>query len=157
MISIQPTGGRIFKFGPGLRVRRGLFRLGRWLLKISRLQFDNAEAVLQPYHLDPDSQFDSATRDRLAQAAEDFEAARAGLYPIHAKEGEAFLDGGTSTWQGDGYTLTLMKSLTTVGDVHGYMYGPVLKLDYPLAHGNTTQISHVWFYAGAELDRILKH
>lgn len=156
MISIRPTGGRIYKFGPGLRVRRDLFRLGRWLLKLSRLQLDNAEVMLQPFHLDPDSQFDSATRGRLAQAAEDFEAARAGLFPIHAQEGAAFLDGGTSTWEGDGYTLTLMKALTTVGDVHGYMYGPVLKLDYPLAHGNTTQISHVRFYSAAELNRILR-
>jgi hypothetical protein len=157
MISINSSGGRIFKFGLGLRVRRGLFRWGRWLLKISRLQLDQAEMMLQTYHLDPDSQFEAATRERLAEAAEDFEAARAGLFPIHAQEGAAFLDGGTSTWQGDGYTLTVMKSLTTVGEVHGYMYGPVLKLDYPLAHGNTTQISHVRFYSGAELDRVLKH
>lgn len=156
MISIRPTGGRIFKFSLGLRVRRGLFRLGRRLLKLSRLQLDNAELMLQPYRLDPDSQFAAATRDRLAKAAEDFEAARAGLYPIHAQEGAAYLDGGTSTWQGDGYTLTIMKSLTTVGEVHGYMYGPVLALDYPLGHGNTTQISHVRFYSGAELDRVLK-
>ncbi len=157
MISINSSGGRIFKFGFGLRVRRGLFRLGRWLLKLSRLQLDQAEVMLQAYHLDPDSQFEAATRERLAQAAEDFEAARAGLFPIHAKEGAAFLDGGTSTWQGDGYTLTVMKSLTTVGEVHGCLYGPVLQLDYPLAHGNATQISHVRFYSGAELDRVLKH
>ncbi len=156
MISIQPTGGRIFKFGFGLRVRRGLFRLGRWLLKLSRLQLDPSESVLQPYHLDPGSQFDPATRDRLQQAAEDFEAARARLYPLHAQEDAAFLDGGTSTWQGNGYTLTIVKSLTTVGDVHGYMYGPQLTLDDPLAHGNTTQIGHVRFYSSAELDRVLK-
>ncbi len=156
MIFIRPTGGRIFKLGLGLRVRRGLFRLGRWLLKLSRLRLDPAEVVLQPYHLDPGSQFDPATRDRLQQAAEDFEAARAGLYPLNAQEGAAFLDGGTSTWQGNGYTLTMMKSLTTVGDVHGYMYGPLLVLDYPLAHGNTTQIAHVRFYSSAELDRVLK-
>ena len=157
MISINSSGGRIFKFGLGLRVRRGLFRWGRWLLKLSRLQLDQAEVMLQAYQLDPVSQFDAATRDRLAKAAEDFEAARAGLFPIHAREGAALLDGGTSTWQGDGYTLTVMKSLTTVGDVHGYMYGPVLQLDYPLAHGNTTQISHVRFYSSAELARVLKH
>ncbi len=156
MISINSSGGRIFKFSLGLRVRRGLFRLGRWLLKLSRLQLDNAEAILRPYQLDAASQFDAALRDRLQQAAEDFEAAGAGLYPIHAKEGAAFLDGGTSTWQGDGYTLTIMKSLTTVGEVHGYMVGPLLELAYPLAHGNTTQISHVRFYSGAELARVLK-
>jgi hypothetical protein len=49
-----------------------------------------------------------------------------------------------------------MKSLTTVGEVHGYMYGPLLELDYPLAHGNTTQIGHMRFYSGAELNRVLK-
>jgi hypothetical protein len=156
MISIHSSGGRIYKFGLGLRVRRGLFRLGRWLLKLSRLQLDNAEMAPQPYQLDPASQFAAATRDRLQRATEDFEAARAGLYPIHAKEGAAFLDGGTSTWEGEGYTLTLLKSLTTVGEVPGYMYGPVLQLDYPLAHGNTTQISHVRFYSGAELERVLR-
>jgi hypothetical protein len=156
MIGIRPNGGRIYKFSLGLRLRRGLFKLGRWLLKLSRLQFDDAEEVLQPYHLDVDSQFAAALRDRLAQAAEDFEAARAGLYPLHAKEAAAYLDGGTSTWQGDGYTLTIMKSLTTLGEVPGYLYGPVLVFEYPLAYGNNDQISHVRFYSSAELDRVLK-
>jgi hypothetical protein len=156
MISIRPNGGRIYKLSRGLRVRRGLFRLGRWLLKLSCLQLDNAEVLLQPYHLDAESQFDAAIGARLQCAAEDFEAARAGLYPLHAKEGAAYLDGGTSTWSGDGYTLTIVKSLSLVGDVPGYMYGPVLELAYPLAHGNTTQISHVRFYSDAELDRVLR-
>jgi hypothetical protein len=156
MIHIQSTGGRIFKFSWRLRLRRGLFKLGRWLLRLSRQPLDDTEAILTPFHLDNDSRFDEATRLRLQHAADDFDAARAGLYPLHAKEGAAFLDGGTSTWEGDGYRLTLIKSLTTVGEVHGFMYGPILELTYPLAHGNTTQISHVHFYAGAELERLLK-
>lgn len=156
MIHLQSTGGRIFKFGLKLRVRRGLFRLGRWLLRLSRWPLDDAAYLLQPYHLDNDSHFEAGLHLRLQHAAEDFEAARAGLYPLHAKEGAAFLDGGTSTWEGDGYRLTLVKSMTTVGDVHGLMYGPVLELAYPLAHGNTTQISHVRFYSGAELERVLR-
>lgn len=156
MIHIHPNGQRIFKFGLRLRMRRGLFKIGRWLMCLSRQPLDGAEAVLKPYHLDTASCFSEETRLRLQHAAEDFEAARAGLYPLYAKEGAAFLDGGTSTWEGDGYRLTVVKSLTTVGDVHGFMYGPILELAYPLAHGNTTQISHVRFYSGAELERMLK-
>ncbi len=156
MIHIQSSGGRIFKFGLKLRVRRGLFRLGAWLLRLSRQPLADAEYRLQPYHLDKDSHFDTTVQLRLQHAAEDFEAAQAGLYPLHAKESAALLDGGTSTWAGDGYRLTIVKSLTTVGEVHGLMYGPILELAYPLAHGNTTQMSHVRFYSGAELDRILK-
>ena len=156
MIHLQSTGGRIFKLGLKLRMRRGLFKLGRWLLRLSRWPLDDAEYLLQPYHLDNDSHFEAGLQLRLQHAAEDFEAARAGLYPLHAKEGAAFLDGGTSTWEGDGYRLTLVKSMTTVGDVHGLMYGPVLELAYPLAHGNTTQISHVRFYSGAELEHVLR-
>jgi len=155
MIHIQSNGERIFKFGLRLRLRRGLFGIGRWLMRLSRQSFDSAEAALRPYHLDNDSRFSAETQRRLQQAADDFDAARAGLYPLHAKEGAAFLDGGTSTWEGDGYRLTLVKSLTTVGEVHGFMYGPILELAYPLAHGNTTQISHVRFYSGAELERAL--
>lgn len=156
MIQIQSNGGRIFKFGLKLRVRRGLFKLGTALLRLSRQPLHDADYVLQPYHLDQDSRFDAGLQLRLQHAAEDFEAARAGLFPLHATEGAAFLDGGTSTWQGDGYRLTVIKSMTTVGEVHGLMYGPILELAYPLAHGNTTQISHVRFYSGAELDRVLK-
>jgi len=156
VIHIQSNGGRIFKFGLKLRVRRGLFRLGGWLQRLSRQPLNDAGYLVQPYHLDKDSRFAADVQLRLQHAAEDFEAARAGLFPLHAAEGAAFLDGGTSTWEGDGYRVTVVKSLTTVGGVHGLMYGPILELAHPLAHGNTTQISHVRFYSGAELERLLK-
>lgn len=156
MIHIQSTGRRILKFGVRLRLRRGLFKIGRWLLRLSLQPLADTEAILKPYHLDSGNHFSEETQHRLRCAADDFEAARMGLYPLHAKEGAAFLDGGTSTWEGDGYRLTLVKSMTTVGDVHGFMYGPILELAYPLAHGNTTQISHVRFYSGTELEHILQ-
>jgi hypothetical protein len=139
-------------------LRRLLFRLGRTLIRWSNLAISDLVGSIRLYNLDAESAaagFNVETRTKLEKAAEDFEAAVRGLKPIHASYQGGFLDGGTSTWQGDGYTITLMKSLSAVGDIQGYMFGPVLKLDYPLAHGNTTEISHVTFYTMAALEKYL--
>jgi hypothetical protein len=157
MIYIK-VAGRARRIGAGLMLRRLLFRLGRWLIGLSNLQADPQAGGPHAYHLDPEGQatgFSAGTRAALEKAAEDFEAAARGLAPIHASQQAAFLDGGTTIWQGEGYSIRLMKAMTTIGDIHGLMFGPVLKLEYPLAHGNTTEISQVTFYTWAELQRYL--
>lgn len=138
-------------------LRRFCFRLGGWLVGLSGQKAANPTEVAA-YHLDVENRaqgFSPETRQQLKWAAEDFEAAQRGLEPIHARLETAMLDGGTTLWRGDGYSITLMKSLTTVGEIHGLMFGPVLKLEYPLAHGNTTEISQVVFYTPAALNQLL--
>jgi hypothetical protein len=156
MISIQATPPSRRR-SPGLILRRLLYRLGHWLIHLSNPQA-STETIPSAYHLDPETLatgFTPETRAQLAKAAQDFEAATRGLEPIHATKEVAMLDGGTTLWQGDGYSIRLMKSLTTLGDIHGLMFGPVLTLNFPLAHGNTTEISHVTFYTSVALDKFL--
>lgn len=139
-------------------MRRLMFSLGRWLVARSGLPAEPAGSGGQAYHLDRASlaSWDkAAVRSALEKAAEDFEAAGRGLQPIHARQQGAFLDGGTTIWQGDGYSIRLMKAMATVGEVHGLMYGPVMKLDYPLAEGNSTELSRVAFYTHPALQQYL--
>lgn len=143
MIVIR-SRGRVPR-SPRLFIRRLLFRLGSWLIRLSGATAEAETRAFQPYHLGLDN-LSQTTAPQLQKAAEDFRAALSGLYPTHATQEVAFTDGGTTIWRGDGYQITLCKSLTTVGDVHGYMVGPILKLEYPLAHGNRTEISYVTFY-----------
>ncbi|MBP7999961.1 MAG: hypothetical protein KA314_03590 [Chloroflexi bacterium] len=140
---------------PRLLFRRLLFRLGSWLIRLSGATAGAETLAFHPYHLGSTT-LSQTTAPQLQKAAEDFRAALSGLYPIHATQEVAYTDGGTTIWQGDGYQMTLCKSLTTVGEVHGYMFGPILKLDYPLAHGNRTEISHVTFYTYESLQSFHK-
>jgi len=149
-----PSRGRVPR-SPCLLFRRLLFRLGSWLIRLSGATAEAETLAFHPYHLGS-ATLSQATAPQLQKAAADFRAALSGLYPIHATQTVAFTDGGTTIWQGDGYQITLCKSLTTVGEVHGYMFGPILKLEYPLAHGNRTEISHVTFYTYDALQAILK-
>jgi hypothetical protein len=86
------------------------------------------------------------------QAAEDFERTRQGLEPTcKYKSLSGFSDGGTAIYECPHYRLTVMKALSSVGGVHGYLYGPVLHL------GPDSQISDVRFYTPEELEALLKH
>ncbi|MBJ7576264.1 hypothetical protein [Luteimonas sp. MC1828] len=59
-------------------------------------------------------------------------------------------DGGTLHYKCKYYDLTVMRSIYQVGDVYGFIYGPVVTFpdDYP--------ISYVRFYSGKELSALLK-
>ncbi|WP_145985560.1 hypothetical protein [Marilutibacter maris] len=59
-------------------------------------------------------------------------------------------DGGTTHYECEYYDLTVMQSMYRVGDVNGYIYGPIITFpgDYP--------ISHVRFYSGEELSALFK-
>jgi hypothetical protein len=105
----------------------------------------------------------------LRQADEDFRFVIAGKKPIHAKFQLGVADGGSSIWKGDGYTITIVKSLAVVGGIDGNMYGPVINFDYPTpprtpreraererAQQNEPRISHVMFYSQDALDKLLK-
>ncbi|HKB40712.1 MAG TPA: hypothetical protein VKD72_30080, partial [Gemmataceae bacterium] len=68
---------------------------------------------------------------QMQSALQDFTAALAYKAPVHAKWKESLRDGGTTTYEGDGYTLVVSKSLTALeakegGTIDGYDYGPSL-------------------------------
>ncbi|WAC62279.1 hypothetical protein OVA13_12880 [Pseudoxanthomonas sp. SL93] len=59
-------------------------------------------------------------------------------------------DGGTLHYKCKHYDLTVMRSIYQVGDVYGFIYGPIVTFpgDYP--------ISYVRFYSSQELSALLK-
>jgi hypothetical protein len=115
---------------------------------------------------------DTATAERLLGAErvkklqatiDDFNAVLIGRPPIHAKVARDLplpADGGTTFYRGDGYKLTIIKSLFSFGDpqksaIHGYMYGPVIEFDSALGTGNTSNINHVSFYPAETLNKLI--
>jgi hypothetical protein len=97
---------------------------------------------------------------KLRAALEDFNSALAFKRPTHAKLGPGpyLTDGGTLAFEGDGYSLTILKSLSSLGDaekaaVDGYIYGPMLRLKPELSGGNTSALSHLRFYPRDVLEK----
>ena len=85
----------------------------------------------------------------LRQASADFQAVLQGKPPVHARADDSAplaADGGTQTYVGAGYRLTVVQSLSSLGPVDGFVYGPVLVFDKALARGNTRELSDLRFY-----------
>jgi hypothetical protein len=99
---------------------------------------------------------------KLQAALEDVNAVLSYKKPIHARLGDGpyFFDGGTLPYEGDGYSLDVLKSRNWFGKddqtVRGYMYGPILNLKRELGGGNDPQISRVTFYPDKLLKELLK-
>ncbi len=86
----------------------------------------------------------------VSQAIEDFDTVVNGNPPMHAKFDTSTLlpsDGGTTYYLGQGYKLTVLKSLASVGGVDGYFYGPIIVFDEKVVVGNSQEISHIQFYS----------
>ncbi|RDZ28047.1 hypothetical protein [Lysobacter silvisoli] len=91
-----------------------------------------------------------ADRRTLGEASADFQAVVAGKPPVHAVfDAQAPLpsDGGTTFYQGRGYRLTVLKSLSSFGSFHGVAYGPILRFDPPFAPGHTAEVSDIRVYS----------
>ena len=111
-------------------------------------------AACQPHTAqDPDACFiegldasDASDADRviLLQAQADFCAVLAGREPLHAKpddESPLPADGGTHFYVAPHYGLIVMRRLSTFGQAHGMVVGPVLTFKEPFAAGNSQTIS----------------
>jgi hypothetical protein len=88
-------------------------------------------------------------RKGISKAEEDYEAVIKGLEPIHAKpiKGTFVTDGGTGVYQGEGYKLTVFKSMTNSQLGAGWFYGPSLQFSRDiLPH----IVSDIRFYSDAE-------
>ena len=91
-------------------------------------------------------------RSAVASAEKDIDLVLRGHPPAcndSPDSGES--DGGTLHYKCKHYDLTVMRSIYQVGDVHGFIYGPIVTFpgDYP--------ISYVRFYSNEELDALLQH
>ncbi len=94
----------------------------------------------------------------ITEASEDFVAVLSGRPPVHAKYDESVdvaADGGTAFYAGNGYKLTVMKSISSFGQLSGMAYGPVLVFDKSFASGEQ-YISSVRFYTNEQLRTLLR-
>ena len=94
----------------------------------------------------------------ITEASEDFIAVLSGHPPVHAKYNEsvdAAADGGTAFYAGNGYKLTVVKSISSFGQLSGMAYGPVLVFDKSFA-SREQYISSVRFYTNEQLRTLLR-
>jgi len=106
--------------------------------------------------------FGEATLQRLQQALDDVNAVLEGKHPVHATADNDVprpADGGTTFYKGDGYKLTIVKSLNGIMRgkeyVHGYIYGPIISFKPDVMTGNFPNVQYLTFYTGEELQRHL--
>jgi len=98
------------------------------------------------------SKLSEPARSTVVSADKDIDLVLRG-YPPACKDspdsGES--DGGTLHYRCKHYKLTVMRSIYQVGNVQGFIYGPVITFpgDYP--------ISYVRFYSSDELTALLRH
>ncbi len=96
-------------------------------------------------------------RKIITEASEDFVAVLSGHSPVHAKYDESVdvpASGGTAFYVGNGYKLTVKKSISSFGQLHGMAYGPVLEFDKSFM-SREQYISNVRFYTNEQLKALL--
>ena len=79
----------------------------------------------------------------------DYQEASEGRPPKFAKNtsGIITLDGGTTSYEGRGYILTIQRSVGSVGGVSGMFYGPIVHFTDPLLGSDARKVSNVQFYS----------
>ena len=88
-------------------------------------------------------------RSAIISAQKDIDLVVQGRAPACKDEPDsAESDGGTAHYECDEYRLTVMQSMYRVGDISGYIYGPIVTFpgDYP--------VSFVRFYSNEEFMRL---
>lgn len=90
----------------------------------------------------------------IKAANEDFICVVQGRKPVNAKFDKSAplpTDGGTTFYKGKEYSLTIVKSLSSFGKLHGYIYGPIIIFKPGFAPGNVNRVSFLRFYTKAQL------
>lgn len=104
------------------------------------------------------SKLSEGDRRTITEASADFSAVVAGKKPIYAsfdKDAPLPSDGGTTFYQGHGYKLTVLVSLSSFGAANGTAYGPILQFDPSFAPGNTSEISDIRIYSQEGFRKLL--
>jgi hypothetical protein len=106
--------------------------------------------------------FGDETLSRLQKSLDDLNAVIEGKSPLHTTVDKGVplpKDGGTTFYKGDGYKLTIVKSLNGImrGQeyVHGYIYGPIISFEPDVMTGNFPNVQFLTFYTGEELQKLL--
>jgi len=89
----------------------------------------------------------------IKQIQEDFKLVELGKKPKFAKfdKGQPLLaDGGTSTYKGKGYSITIQQTIGKLLGVDGYFYGPILKIENEGLSSSAKNISSIKFYSTGE-------
>ncbi len=97
-------------------------------------------------------------RRTINEAARDFQDVVAGKAPTFAKIDEDMplpADGGTTFYVGRGYSLTIVRSLSSFGKLNGFVYGPIITFDSAFAPGNVRQITNTRFYTLEQMRDLL--
>lgn len=95
----------------------------------------------------------------IKEANEDFLLVQKGKKPKNAKfDEEAALpsDGGTTYYKGNGYKLTILKRLSSFGELKGYVYGPIIVFDKNIAWKNSNKVVFLRFYTTKQLRKLMK-
>lgn len=95
----------------------------------------------------------------IKQANEDFILVLNGSMPLYAKFDEkAHLpsDGGTSFYKENNYSLIVVKSISTFGNLNGYIYGPIIKFKKEFAPGHSDSVQSLRFYSFEQMKEIIK-
>jgi len=107
-------------------------------------------------------QFGDKTYHSLLKAHADFNSVLQGKKPIYAKldiNSPVPADGGTCFYLGNGYSLTVYKSLNDIHKgkdlIHGYIYGPSIYFFDDVISGNMPTISFLTFYRYEDLKKLL--
>ena len=91
------------------------------------------------------------TRSTVASAEKNIALVLRGQPPqCEPDVSSAISDGGTITYQCNGYALTVVQRIYQLGDVFGAIYGPVV--EFP---GGDFQIAHTRFYSNEELRALM--
>lgn len=121
-----------------------------------------AEGGCLPFNLEAADPSSAAFDRSLREATADFNAVLKGKVPIHARLQTpeiAVQDGGTTHYRGNGYRLTVLKSLNNLvangAVVPGYVYGPIVDFDPKLMSGNRSQMQCTLFYSREAMARLL--
>jgi hypothetical protein len=124
----------------------------------------NETTQVEPLHLGT-MKPPANVEDVLRRATADFDAAIAGKCPIFAKFARDLpltADGGSAPYRGQGYNMSIVKSLTNIGvsssnptGIAGFIYGPVLTFDKDIMFGNSSTIAQMHFYSVEEIKTLL--
>lgn len=133
--------------------------LGIALLTVSCMQTPPPPPVAGPFVGIDWAALPEHDRRTLSEASADFNAVASGKKPVYAifdEQAPLPSDGGTTYYQGKGYRLTILMSLSSFGAFRGTAYGPILRFDPPFAPGNTSEISDVRVYSRDALSKLLQ-
>jgi hypothetical protein len=127
--------------------------IGVCLFAFVSRSFGEAEGRLSSSPVFVDEKVQKENLEILKQMREDYNLVDSGKKPKFAKfDGSEPLlaDGGTATYKGKGYSITVQQTMGQLLGEAGYFYGPILKVEKSQLSDAMKSISSVKFYSTNE-------